>query len=320
MGDSLASLPSTVDSAYHNIIDRIAENGPESEQLVWRILTWIFRCTRPLKMVELQEALSVRPGDSDLFPHYFMSSDDIVEQCESWVSHDIATEVVRFTHFSVHEFLMTNCKDKLLSPTYLAMTCLTYLQFSTFSGGPCTEEKAMKQRLQTYKFSRYASSYWGDHTRGIAEGDASLQCSIFPFLCCKPKRDSMQQLLANEKRSYLSIGFDSTQTMMHLIASQGLRMILSLALERQNSSDVEQKLASMSENELDVNATDTFGHTPLIRGAQNGHGSLVKELLERGAHVNAEGGGYGNALQAASINGHRGVVELLLERGTHINA
>jgi predicted kinase len=36
--------------------------------------------------------------------------------------------------------------------------------------------------------------------------------------------------------------------------------------------------------------------------------------------VNAQGGYYGNALQAASFKGHQGVVKLLLEEGADVIA
>jgi hypothetical protein len=38
-------------------------------------------------------------------------------------------------------------------------------------------------------------------------------------------------------------------------------------------------------------------------------------LLENGADVNALGGKYGSALQAASSEGHKPIVRLLLEKG-----
>jgi hypothetical protein len=37
-------------------------------------------------------------------------------------------------------------------------------------------------------------------------------------------------------------------------------------------------------------------------------------LLDEGAEVNAQGGGYGNALQAASSRGHEKVVQILQKR------
>lgn len=46
----------------------------------------------------------------------------------------------------------------------------------------------------------------------------------------------------------------------------------------------------------------------------------VKYLLSQGADVNAPGGRYGTALQAASGEGHERLVELLLSNGADVNA
>ena len=47
---------------------------------------------------------------------------------------------------------------------------------------------------------------------------------------------------------------------------------------------------------------------------------IMKLLLQNGAEVNAEGGKYGNALQAASFRGNSVIVKLLLENGAEVNA
>ena len=46
----------------------------------------------------------------------------------------------------------------------------------------------------------------------------------------------------------------------------------------------------------------------------------MKLLLENGAGVNAAGGYFGNALQAASYQGNKAIVKLLLENGAGVNA
>ncbi len=38
-------------------------------------------------------------------------------------------------------------------------------------------------------------------------------------------------------------------------------------------------------------------------------------LMNAGANVNAQGGDYGNALQAASLGGHDKVVQMLIDAG-----
>jgi ankyrin repeat protein len=47
---------------------------------------------------------------------------------------------------------------------------------------------------------------------------------------------------------------------------------------------------------------------------------VVELLLKYGADVNAQGGQYSNALQAASLGGFNAVVELLLKYGADVNA
>jgi ankyrin repeat protein len=43
-------------------------------------------------------------------------------------------------------------------------------------------------------------------------------------------------------------------------------------------------------------------------------------LLDNGADVNAQGGYYGNALQAASVRGYQEITQLLLDKGADVNA
>jgi hypothetical protein len=70
----------------------------------------------------------------------------------------------------------------------------------------------------------------------------------------------------------------------------------------------------------DVNAQGgKFGYA-LQAASLNGNEAVVRLLIENGADVNAQGGEYGNALQAASRNGSEAVVRLLLENGADVNA
>jgi len=60
---------------------------------------------------------------------------------------------------------------------------------------------------------------------------------------------------------------------------------------------------------------------PLLQlAARGGNFAVTKALIELGADVNAQGGEYGNALQAASIRGGSATVELLLSKGADVNA
>ncbi|PGH05933.1 hypothetical protein GX51_02714 [Blastomyces parvus] len=75
------------------------------------------------------------------------------------------------------------------------------------------------------------------------------------------------------------------------------------------------------ERGANVNAQGGYYGTALQAAAsQEGNENIVEMLLERGADINAQGGDYGNALQVASFRGHVHIVQMLLERGADVNA
>ena len=70
----------------------------------------------------------------------------------------------------------------------------------------------------------------------------------------------------------------------------------------------------------DVNAQGGDYGNALQAASVRGHNQVVQMLLEKGADVNTQGGLYGNALQAASYGGHDQVVQMLLDKGADVNA
>jgi ankyrin repeat protein len=67
------------------------------------------------------------------------------------------------------------------------------------------------------------------------------------------------------------------------------------------------------EKDADVNAQGGLYGNALQAAAARGHEGIVKLLLEKDA--DAQGRYYGNALQAAAAGGHEGIVKLLRENG-----
>ncbi|KAK4206260.1 ankyrin repeat protein [Rhypophila decipiens] len=74
------------------------------------------------------------------------------------------------------------------------------------------------------------------------------------------------------------------------------------------------------EKGAEVNAQGGEYGNALQAASYRGHGKIVQMLLDKGADVNAQGGNDGNALQRASYRGHGKIVQMLLEKGAEVNA
>ena len=74
------------------------------------------------------------------------------------------------------------------------------------------------------------------------------------------------------------------------------------------------------DNGAEVNAEGGIYGNALQAASYSGKETIVKLLLENGAEVNAEGGFCWNALQAGSYSGNEVIVKLLLENGAKVNA
>jgi hypothetical protein len=110
--EALSSLPNSMEAAYILLLDRIEKRRRPT---VIKVLSWLYRALRPLRQDEIREAISVRVGAKNLSKP-LLPLDSLISYCQGFVTMDDTTDIVRFSHFTVKEFLsLKHYEDQLLS-------------------------------------------------------------------------------------------------------------------------------------------------------------------------------------------------------------
>jgi len=226
---ALDTIPHDLPSAYGDVMQRIDESREDHKEIAIKTISWLFRAQRTLSMNELLEAIAVDADDKDL-ERDIETTSEVIECCKSLVVYDPSSKSVRFTHFTVQEYIKVNIQQKLTKPQEMALTCLAYLTFDEFDT-VCPDKSSIEKRLGKYEFSRYVAQFWGFHTRKV-EDDSDVQQAVGKLLRSGNKVRSMLQLDAYAKSSGHNIYFDDNQTILHICVDNGLATICNLILHQ----------------------------------------------------------------------------------------
>jgi len=312
------------------IIQRIEASKGDIPEVAKKVLSWIFRARRLLRMRELQQAIAVTSETKDLSDDDLPESSAIIEICGSLVYYDPVADTIAFAHEQVEYFLKETYLTSLLTDVDLAQTCLTYQLFDVFDSGPCPNRETFGTRVRHYLFGIYSSQYWGSHLKGEGEGTPCLQKLLANLLASRNKVDAMTQIatcppfidpLQKTMRDLLEAeqwddAFTSREqdfTLFHFIADFDLTYILEAFL----NEDVEPLQSVFSEfprPKVD-DITQPGGFTALHIAASRGHGNTLKRLLEIGADSQRKTGSGVQAINLALFKHHKKAVEILLDHG-----
>ena len=229
---------------------------------------------------------------------------------------------MQFIHLSVNDFLLRNKRlqtlDQALEPNPVTASHrrLWVCCWSHIRQVSSTITKeAYKELRREYPFLGYAASYILDHAEKVLDEGVVGQAGV---TIEKWLRDGSSWF--EWWKSFLNATRDSNEHYYNYLNENmdaGLLYMLSL---RGYGSLVKCMLAEDGEDGAEVNAQGGEYGNALQAASYQGHQEIVKLLLKKGAEVNAQGGEYGNALQAASARGEQETVKLLLEKGAEVNA
>ncbi|KAF2186071.1 hypothetical protein K469DRAFT_707252 [Zopfia rhizophila CBS 207.26] len=298
-----------LDEAYEEAIQRIEGQLSGDYERAKKVPSWITYAKRPLTTTEMCCALAVEPGEAELDPENMPDVEDLLSVCAGLVVVDQESAVIRLVHYTTQEYF-ERIRDEWDpgAQLHIACTCLTYLSFSIFKTGSCSSDEEFQERLQESQFLDYAAKHWGEHAATVEDQICELACS---FLSHSESVSCAVQVLSRPTYRYrhYSQDYPKDSTGLHLTARFGLLVVLETLLPSQER-----------ETALALERRDSYNQAVLYLAAEHGHQKIVKLLLDKGADANAQGGVYGNALQAASFRGHEQVVKLLLDKGADVGA
>jgi len=237
------TVPRDMSSAYYEVMRRIDESGQEDRNLALNVLSWVSRAARPLRMTELLDALVVEPpGLGESFYAVLQETHEpsaILECCKGLVIYEESSELVRFAHYTVQEFITTHMQESIPSEIDLAKTCLTYLAFIEFDGPqPCEDDLELKKHAEKFKFSQYAARYWSVHTKGAPEESPEIYALAVQIFDSGFRKDSILNLehysrLGSGEEGYYSWSTPCKgQTFFTILAGRGLARLCALHLEK----------------------------------------------------------------------------------------
>ncbi|KAI9838432.1 MAG: hypothetical protein M1837_002487 [Sclerophora amabilis] len=103
-----------------------------------------------------------------------------------------------------------------------------------------------------------------------------------------------------------------------LLGNEG-RGYSAVAARERGRKSIPKRKSALTLWGVDVNSNGGKNGTALHAAAYAGNESMVRLLLENGAHLNAQGGACGSVLQAAVAGSHEDVVQMLLSVGADVN-
>jgi ankyrin repeat protein len=307
---ALTKLPTgseAYDYAYKDAMERIEGQLSGEEELAKQALLWITCAKRPLTTSELEHALAVEIGQSQLDEQNLCQVEDIVSVCAGLVTIDEESGIIRLVHYTTQEYFERTQNNWFPNgEADITIICITYLLFRIFENGCCQTDAEFEERLQTNKLFDYAAHNWGHHAR-----KASTLChEVMDLLECKAKVEaSIQALIAVKKylrHSNYSQEVPKQMTGLHLAAYFGVQEATNSLLEHEHVHTLDLR--------------DNYGRTPLSWAAENGREAVVKLLLEKGAELEVKDSYGQTPLSCATMHGQEAIVKLLLEKGAELEA
>ncbi|KAH8719160.1 hypothetical protein GQ44DRAFT_687973 [Phaeosphaeriaceae sp. PMI808] len=315
---SLASLPRTLDQTYDRILSAISE---EYSEYAMRILQWLTFSARPLSVEEIAEAVAINVARDPAFDR-----DEVLE--DPLEALTICSSLVTITTDEA-EGRWKPAKQIIALAHYSVQEYLVSDRIKQGSAKQYSMQEVECHNAITKSSLKYLTQLQQPLSKEVLEGCALARYSAeFWSSHLRKTGDEIEQvsrlamsLMATKEPAYLTWIqlYDPDRPWKEPNLEKSLDSV-PIPLYYAANLGLSTITRLLLDQRAEVNAQGGDYGNALQAASARGHEEVVKMLLNNGANVNAQGGFYGNALQAASYGGHEQVVKMLLDKDADINA
>ncbi|KAJ6072623.1 hypothetical protein N7467_010708 [Penicillium canescens] len=344
--DAVSTLPngeSRLETAYQKGIEIIRAQQLPSYKLAVKTLSWLAYAKRALFATELRHALGTHVGMKDFDPRYLTPIDIIDSVCAGLVVFDRKSGIIRLVHYTTKEFLVrdSTCEN---AETEITRISITYLSFGAFSEGRSTNQFDYRRRQELYPFFHYCAKYWAAHANAALKSSEDLLALILQFLDKELHVNAAAQatvahsILADTTPSSNWMSFTSHQlSKVHLAAQGGLTRVIGEYIRQNLEIDAPDSRGKtplayaatgghletcrilLQSNRTNPNRESLDGETPVLLAAYSRNTEVLKVLIDHGANPDSGDDCSENALSVAAWNGDIEMMRVLLDNGADIN-
>ncbi|PSN64889.1 HET-domain-containing protein [Corynespora cassiicola Philippines] len=282
---SLATLPQTLDQTYDRILTAISE---EYTEYAMRILQWLTFSARPLSVEEIAEVVAIDVARDPAFDR-----DEVLE--DPLEALNICSSLVTIT---------TNGADGRSRPAQQIVALAHY----------SVQEYLVSDRIRQGSAKQYSMQE--------AECQSAITRGSLKYLMQLPQLSERETFRTFALARYSAEFWSSHLRKTGDRGEQASQLAASLMAKEKPGYLTWIRLHDPDcawEGPRFEKSLDSVP-MPLYYAAMLGFSITTGLLLDKGAEVNAQGGLYGNALQAASAEGYEQVIKTLLNAGAEVNA
>ncbi|KAJ7576518.1 ankyrin repeat-containing domain protein [Mycena floridula] len=268
---ALATLPKDIHRSYDDTVARIMAQGEDDANLACQVFLWLTYAKQQLTVEELQCALSISPGMTEMNPDAITDIEILTSVCAGLVILEkvrhgwTETHCPRFVHYTTQEYFTDEIGHKYFrlkeTEVYFELSGkpLSSDLFAHFHiVATCVTQLAFEDLKTDSPLLRYSARFWGYHAG---------QCE--DMLCSTPR---MAALLQNHLEDTFKVpspipimfhGFDRHYHSGRILGSFGLLQLTSM----------------LGNHGVPINSKSWEKRTVLFHAVQKGHVDMVKWLL-----------------------------------------